>query len=243
MKKITLLLTLLFLGCGTCLFAQSLVFVQNGEVLENGSTIVVTEIIEPDALPTMNAHIYVKNQTSADVHNATMTISLVEESTSQGFIGYCGWGTNSCVPVNYGTPLSRTTTVQAGEVVDPHVDTQMIDPENVSFKVEYKLTYGLGITQTIYVVFTSDNTSIPSLSKTTPIVVVNNVNGTTINYNFESTANRQLSIHTIVGRKIAEINLTDNSGNVQLPNLTKGIYLYSVTENKQSVQSGKFIAK
>jgi|GEM_PF-2141640 len=242
MKKITLLLTLLILGCGTSLFAQSLVFVQNGEVLKDGSTIVATEIFDADIYPTMDAHIYVKNQTSNDVHNATMTISLVEESSSEGFIGFCGWGTNGCVPVNYNTPVSRTTTVQAETEVNPDVEALGVNPESISFKVEYKLTYGEN-TQIIYVIFTSDATAIPSLSKTTPIVVSNNVNGTSINYNFESAADRKLSVYSIIGTKITEINLTNNSGNIQLSNLTKGIYMYSVTENKRPVQSGKFIAK
>ena len=241
MKKITLLLILLFLGWGSCLFSQSLVYVRNGEVLENGSTIVVTEISDPDIYPIMDAHILVRNQTSAAISNATMTISLVEETSSEGMIGFCGWGTTVCMPVNYGSPLSRTTTIPAGGEVNPDVEAMGVDPASISFKVEYKLTYGDN-TQTIYVVFTSV-TAISSHKKATPIIVLNNENGVSINYNFETTTGRQLSIHNIIGQKITEINLSNKSGSIQLPDFTKGIYLYSVTENKQLLQSGKFIAK
>ena len=241
MKKITLLLILLFLGWGSWLFSQSLVYVRNGEVLENGSTIVVTEISDPDIYPIMDAHILVRNQTSAAISNATMTISLVEETSSEGMIGFCGWGTTICQPVNYGYPLSRAITIPAGGEVNPDVEAMGVNPASISFKVEYKLTYGDN-TQTIYVVFTS-TAAISSHKKATPIIVLNNENGVSINYNFESTAGRQLSIHNIIGQKITEINLSNKSGSIQLPDFTKGIYLYSVTENKQLLQSGKFIAK
>ena len=240
MKKITLLLILLFLGCGSYLFSQSLVYVRNGEILENGSTVVVTEVANPDVYPVMDAHILVRNQTSAAISFATMTISLVEETSSEGMIGFCGWGGN-CLPVDYGYPLSRTITIPAGGEVNPDVEAMGVNPESVSFKVEYKLTYGDN-TQTIYVLFTSV-AAISSHKKVTSIIVLNNENGVSINYNFESTAGRQLSIHNIIGQKIAEVNLVNKSGNIRLPNITKGIYFYSLTENKQMLQSGKFIAK
>ena len=241
MKKFTLLL-MLFLGWETYLFSQSLVYVQDGKVLNNGSTVIVKEVLEAEIYPHMKAHISVKNQTLTDVPNATMTVSLVEESTSNGSIGYCGWGTQNCSNINYGSPISRTTTIQAGAEVDPNIEVMGVDPENISFKLEYKLTYGEN-TQIIYVVFTSEATAVSSFPKSTPIVVFNNESGTSVDYSFDSADNRQLFIYSIIGKKLAEINLSNNSGHIQLPNLSKGIYLYSVVENKQIIQAGKFIAK
>ncbi|MCC8145593.1 MAG: hypothetical protein LIO93_03965 [Bacteroidales bacterium] len=133
-KHFTLLLFLLFLVTNV-VSAQDLVFIQNGKELNENSTVYCSEI---DLMGNMNPHVYVKNK-GADI-SASLTITLLEENVS-GDIGFCGWGTDECTPVPYGSPVVRTTTIAANQEADPHIEAMNVDPNNTLIKVQYKLVY------------------------------------------------------------------------------------------------------
>ena len=244
MKKFTLLLVIA-LCFGFHLSAQdteSLVFIRNGEIIPSGSTVYVKDVENPDFLPTMHPRISVKNQTEAVV-NASLTITLLEDTDSDGSVGYCGWGTTTCAPIMYGNPITRTTTIAANTEADPDLEIVFVNPESISFKIEYKLAYN-GQTQTLTIVFTSDPTaSIPSISDKNDILILNEGSNTSLKYNFAHSANRSVCLYNAVGTKITEFNLTNDSGQVLLPSLSKGIYIYAIKESNRFIKSGKFIAQ
>ncbi len=75
-------------------------------------------------------------------------------------------------------------------------------------------------------------------------VYQDNAGNIVADYGFGNSANRTLSIISIAGQKVFECPINYASGTMALPvNLSKGVYLYSVTENGKMLSTYKFIVK
>lgn len=234
-KQFTLLL--LFLVGGMVSFAQStsFVFLNAGVPIADNSRVYCGNL--PDGLAT--APITIQKQSDETI-TAKLTISVSENSSGTGFVGYCGWGFTNCVPVTAGSSVSSDKTVTNKNAIDPEVETLGTEAP-FSFEVEYKLTYN-GQEQKINVVLSSESGSaIHTPDASDAVFVSYQGNKAALKYNFSSTTGRQVQIYNLTGRKIAEISLTRNSGTVILPDLPKGIYLYSIMENGKIITSDKYI--
>jgi hypothetical protein len=241
MKKLVLLL-LVLAACEEFAFSQSLVFMRNGVELNNGETYIANEV--DDVLFSINPYITVKNVSDKNI-NATFTVTLLEEmiGDDNAFIGFCGWGVNGfCISVTYEMPKSRSAILASGDVEDPEVEAMNVGSDIFLAKVEYKLNYE-GNEQKIYVTFMTGNVGITPLPEKDNIILSYQGENVSMKYNFNNTADYRLNIYNIAGIKIAEINLSDNVGVVQLPIGHKGVYIYSITENNKIFKNGKFIVK
>lgn len=236
-RKITLLIAALCLICGS-ISAQSFVFVHNGVELENNANIIVSEIDEE--MGTMDAHAYVKKLASENM-NASLTIS-VEEEPIGGFIGFCGWGTTICTPVNYGSPLTRDLLVENNDPIDPSVEVMGAYERPVNVKVKYVLKAG-NEERILNVHFDSEASAINDLTASNSVFVSGSRDEMYLNYSFDTEAQRVLNVFSITGNKVAEIILSSNNTQVQLPKTSQGIYLFSIVENGRIIKGGKYIVR
>lgn len=232
-KQFTLLFFLLF-SFTTILFAQELVFSQNGKELNEGSTVYCSEL---DAMGNMDPHIFIKNK-GAKI-SASLNVSLLAEPEG-GSIGFCGWGSEECTPVEYENEVIRSTTIEANQEIDPRIEAMNVDPNNTLIKVQYKLTYS-GKEKVLNVIFTTNPTSITSPSEDLDITLYRNNGNVYMDYNFPTIKNREIILYNIVGKKVAQYSLTDDKNTIIFLNLHKGIYMYSIIENNTSVKCGKYI--
>lgn len=236
-RKITLLIAALCLICGS-ISAQSFVFVYNGVELANNANIIVSEIDED--MGTMDAHARIKKLASENIE-ASLTIS-VEEEPIGGFIGFCGWGTTICTPVSYGIPLTRTLLVDHNDAIDPSVEVMGAYERPVNVKVKYTLVAG-GEEFVLNVHFDSEASAINDLTATNSVFVSGSRDEMYLNYSFDTEAERVLNVFSITGNKVAEMPLSSNNTQVQLPKTSQGIYLYSISENGRVIKGGKYIVR
>lgn len=231
MKRITLLLVL------TTLFLNAhsqLVFVYGDKELASGSSIVEKEV---DDMGTIHSHVYVKNKGTAGVQ-ATLELTVLEEPTGAMGIGYCGWGTDICQFAMLGSPISRTTTLIAGQTLNPAIEAMGVDPENTLIKGQYKLSYG-DQELTVNVTFAAGAASVSSVKTTKNVNVYRNDGVTELTYRFDSQASRQVALFDLAGKVVSRRELGGNMGTVSFPELSKGIYFYSIIENGETIQTNK----
>ncbi|MCC8145592.1 MAG: T9SS type A sorting domain-containing protein [Bacteroidales bacterium] len=62
-----------------------------------------------------------------------------------------------------------------------------------------------------------------------------------MDYDFPTTQTRTVTLYNIIGKKVAKYTLTDSANTLTFPQLPKGIYMYSIMENNQSVKCGKYV--
>lgn len=223
-------------SAGSSAFAQSLVFMRNGVVLPNDTTITVSEIDE--VFGEINPQIVVLNTGSSDIL-ATFTVTTLEEPVG-GNVGFCGWGSDQCIPVPFGSPKSRTTTVKAGQEEDPAIETIGLNHNSALIKTEYKVEYS-NFAQRIYVTFLRDDAGLDKVIQPVSDVKIIRINGQMIlKYHFTSSADRRLKIYDTSAKTVSHIKLADNEGIIRLPHSRRQIFFYEITENGKTVQTGKY---
>lgn len=248
MRKFTFIAALAFCAMGAN--AQTVEFVRDGQVLEDGATVSVTDTIvtyiqeyKGQIITTyqVDAEILVRNSGSED-QNASLTITVKDGDA----IGFCGFGQESCVSVTKTEPLTRTTTVPAGESLDPAVHTNpdfMYDGDFSKAKafnsiVEYKIVYG-STTKMVTVNFNFEpSTAINSVNANVNIFQ----SGNELNYSFDKVGNHQLNVYNVTGSLVKKQAL-ETAGTVALDNLNKGVYIYEVTENGKRITAHKCVIR
>ncbi|MDR0835928.1 MAG: hypothetical protein LBN11_05040, partial [Tannerella sp.] len=182
MKQKILLLFLLFLGCGSYTFAQSFEFLNDGVPVADNSTVNFGNLSGLTTSPIMIS------KTGSETVTATLTITVSGDSYG-GIIGYCGWGYESCIPVNPGESISSDKTVTNNEAIDPSIEAmpQGIMGAGFLFKTEYKLTYN-GKEQKITAIFSSEPLAIISPNETSVVSIVKEDGRMVCKYDFTSTA-------------------------------------------------------
>lgn len=212
-------------------------FVHNDEIVENGATVVITELHAlSETYFQVKSDVMLKNIGEEET-DYTLTITLQENNTSEEF-SCCGFGT--CVSLNLGIPLKNTGTLYSNELKDPQVDVQGFwDPANAAQAVFlYELTYG-DVTKTITVEIDYDPTvSIDDVNAEKSVFVADNE----VVYSFDAPAARQLNVYSVTGALVKQ-EVLETAGTVSLNALGKGIYLYEVVENGERVSAHKCVVR
>lgn len=234
MKKFTTLFLLLLIVNGV-IYSQSLRFVREGVVLENNATVIENEV----TTGLIKSKVHIKNEGSTAIINASLKVIVDGDATE--IIGYCGWGNTGCFPVAPGGEFSSTTTIAAGEEIDPIIEAMDVD-ENSLNKVQYILSYD-GQEQTLNVVFTTQTTSLPTNESAFQINVNQKGANTEIIYSFDSAKERQINVYDLTGKTVLNETISNTEGLVVLPKLNKGIYIYSLTEQDKKIETKKFVVR
>ena len=235
MKK-TLLLASIALCAAGYMQAQSVRFVQNGEVLENEANITLYEYDEimgqMEWMPILRVNIVIQ----------TSVISNEDNS----FLALCVGG--SCY-VPTATETSVITVPAGGETTDFH--TQFIPNGNTSKATAYYIVMNVDDEEgTDYqaVTVTYDYPAyLASESLTTAPIqfkLTQSGNNLVCRYSFDKQASRQVVISNMVGAQVASFALDNTSGEKWVSaRLPKGIYIYTLVENGRNLKSHKIIIR
>lgn len=247
MRKFTFIAALAFCAMGAN--AQTVEFVRDGQVLEDGAIVSVTDTIVT-YIGEYQGKIFISYQLDAEIlvrnsgsesQNASLTINVKDGKS----VGYCGFGTTTCTFVEVGAPVKRTTDIPAGIVVNPDVHFGPYDIIDGNFNqtpinsvIEYKLEYG-STTKTVTVNFNYDpSTAINSVNANANIFQ----SGNELNYSFDKVGNHQLNVYNVTGSLVKKQAL-ETAGTVALDNLNKGVYIYEVTENGKRIAAHKCVIR
>ena len=223
------------------LYAQSLEISNSFGTYKNGDTITLTYT---DIPATISAKFSVTN-----ISNSIVSIKAkrTEIDTITGSINYfCDW--HNCYPPT--TSVSEVAyDLGAGKIFKP-------------FLVDYKPEGNAGVSTVMYTLFDvnnpSDSTAIiirylagsgVGIEDATSNIEVSNIfpnpakNSVSLNYNLNGATNARLVIRNILGSVVKSQEVSGNSGriNLNVSDLTNGVYFYSFLVNEVAVKSTKLI--
>jgi len=235
-KFTSLIIALLFTSAIS--YAQSLSYVmRDGSAVADNSTVSFNEIA-PDGFH-LYAAVDLKNSSETDLPFDFMLTVLEKEGVTG--VDCCGFG--SCVPVSKTFSSSGTALANSTYNFDTYLIPMFLDdPDNFRVKMEFKVSSAKE-EHIVYIVLTSDAVGFESVPSQNDIFVSNNGGNMTLNYSFERDARRILNVYNVIGSKVAEMVLPNNATTVQLPSTPQGIYIYSITEEGKTVNSGKYLAR
>lgn len=241
MKK-TLLLASIALCAAGYMQAQSVRFVQNGEVLENEANITLYEYDE--IMGQMEWMPILRNTTDHDVNIVIQTSVISNEDNS--FLALCVGG--SCYAPT-ATETSVITVPAGGETTDFH--TQFIPNGNTSKATAYYIVMNVDDEegtdyQAVTVTYDYPAYLASESLTTTPIQfkLTQSGNNLVCRYSFDKQASRQVVISNMVGAQVASFALDNTSGEKWVSaRLPKGIYIYTLVENGRNLKSHKIIIR
>ena len=254
MKTITFL-TILFFSV-TSMFSQSIVFFQNDTQLENDAEITITEVTKenygteeaPSWFLTMESELHLKNLTSQNINTEMRQIVL--NPPSAGLLSFCfGLCTDTnedlILPANPADPLNHIIITANSFYNSLHLcfipELDMFTTAKVKYSVYDRFNPDDVYSVTINYNYTS-NSGIDDMLTDKGFSVFQNGNNTVFKY-MSGNANMNLTVYNITGQIVSK-HLLPNSGDFILPEqLTKGLYIYSITEGNKQVFSQKFIIK
>lgn len=241
MKK-TLLLASIALCAAGYMQAQSVRFVQNGEVLENNATITLYEYDE--IMGQMKWEPTIRNLTDQDINIMIQTDVISNEDDS--FLALCVGG-QCYAPTKTETDI--ITVPAGGETTDFH--TQFEPKGDNSKATAYYVLMNIDDEEgTDYqaVTVTYDYPAyLASESLTTAPIqfkLTQSGNNLVCRYSFDKQASRQVVISNMVGAQVASFALDNTSGEKRVSaRLPKGIYIYTLVENGRNLKSHKIIIR
>ena len=234
MRKFTFLAALAFVAGGA---NAQIEFVHNDEIVEDGATVVITELHAlSETYFQVKSDVMLKN-TGTEAVEYTLSVTTLKNSAALQF-SCCGYGT--CQFLEIGMPRTYSSTIGPGEEFDPQVDIQ--NPWNpadaVQATLRYELTYG-DVTKTVTAEVNYDPTvSIDDVNAEKSVFVA----GNQVVYSFDAPAARQLNVYSVTGALVKQEAL-ESAGMVSLQALGKGIYLYEVVENGERVAARKCVVR
>ena len=241
MKK-TLLLASIALCAAGYMQAQSVRFVQNGEVLENEANITLYEYDE--IMGQMKWEPTIRNLTDQDINIMIQTDVISNEDDS--FLALCVGG-QCYAPTKTETDI--ITVPAGGETTDFH--TQFEPKGDNSKATAYYVLMNIDDEEgTDYqaVTVTYDYPAyLASESLTTAPIqfkLTQSGNNLVCRYSFDKQASRQVVISNMVGAQVASFALDNTSGEKRVSaRLPKGIYIYTLVENGRNLKSHKIIIR
>lgn len=246
MKKFSTLLLFMLIGYSTT-YAQSIVFTNNDEVLEDATTftfnaVIVedwytgekvakaeTNLIDEETGKPIGDQLYIKNQGDSDTK-----ISVTVEKLNTSDLTWCGVD-GKCTEMKNDI-LTKSADLGANASTVVQLDAAFIYGESATYKTKITVKVGLEVVRTIFVNFLYNAAGISSTESNHSIKVAN---GEFI-YSFDNNANYQLDIYNVTGL-LVKSEILNQSGNVSLSNLSKGIYIYEVKENGKPIASHKCV--
>jgi hypothetical protein len=244
-KRNVLLMKKFFTLCAALLstaacFAQestTFSFVRNGEVVPNGSTVVLnapTDDMTFDFMPgmhvaTFNTELYAQNNTTA---NATMVARVYSILHGEPEISICAGG--DCVALT-GVSMVEKEAVLAGRAnldLELHsAGTFMTEEDMNNYCTEARVTlYPLGdeADSTSIIVKIGkkyEDTALESVKSNNRVAI----NGRTLNYQFNQAEARIVRLYNISGAAVMSRRIKEASGTISLAGLPAGIYIYQIS--------------
>ena len=259
MKKF-LLLAAVAVGALT-VQAQSVQFVYEGEALENGAEVVVSEFVAEDG--EMPWHASFRNNTNRDVE-LKMSFVCYDNKYKDLFMGMgdavtmcvggqCMGGESAespafVVPANSETALDlHTALTLMSNNPDVMASLGLTVCDDAYAKVDYTLVNTQNEDDFTYVTVVYDlaagTHSVEGTLVSREVNVFQRGENVVCNFTFDAAANRTVEVINIVGARVASVALNGNNGEVVLPRLAKGVYVYTLVENGRNVKSQKIVVR
>ena len=240
--KRTLLLASVALCAVGYMQAQSVRFVQNGEIIENDANIRLYEYDE--IMGQMEWAPTLRNMTDHDVNIVIQTSVISNEDNS--FLALCV-GSSCYAPT--ATETSVITVPAGGETTDFH--TQFVPNGETSKAIAYYIMMNVdgdtdedfqAVSVTYdYPAYLASETLTSALKQFTVIQSGSNL---VCRYSFDKEASRQVVISNMIGTQVASFALDNTSGEKWVSaRLPKGIYIYTLVENGRNIKSYKIIIR
>jgi len=242
MKKTIIILSAITLFTGS-LFAQSFVFIKDGERLPNNTEITVTEVkIDEDwgGSPVIKAGVFLENLTDNTI--PAILAQIVIESDKIGTLEVCFY--NCFMPTIEDAEWSVLVAPGLYDTEDKFkINYYPEEGEYTSVKVKYEI-YPESDTDdktSVIINFVYSESGICKTNLNETISVYDQNGKTCFQFN-QLLPNTQLVIYNITGKEIGQYEI--NSRMFVLPEiLRKGIYIYAVKEKGRVIYTGKYIQK
>ncbi|MDR0863667.1 MAG: plasmid segregation protein ParM [Candidatus Symbiothrix sp.] len=241
MKKIITLSIALFLFV-TSTVAQSFAFFRGEERLENNAEITITKAGHDDLdVFVMESELQVKNLIGFSVQ--TRMTQRVLTAPNAGILSFCY---NVCITGNEDN--AQEATLGGNSFKEGfHLSFEPVENTYTIAKAKYEIVNQNNesdkATVTVTYQYDENSTALKNIDPAGKVVLSQNDGEVSLNYNFDNAANRKVNVHSLIGTKTAVFNLSEVAGTVQLPTAQKGIFIYSITENDQIIQTGKYIVR
>lgn len=244
MKKILLLAATVI--AAVAVQAQSVCFVQDGEVLQDGATVLLTEV---DPSGSMILWEPIIRNTSDDVVSFIISMNVIEKKYTEDMVSMCN--AQNCFPEQV-TELPAITLDAGAETTHSDFHGQftllaaMMSGKTDSYaKVEYTITDADSDEKIVAVIVEYDmaKASVEGALVASEAKLFQNGGNLMCRYNFDSAANRSVVVSSIVGATVANVPLNGNNGEVVLNRLPKGVYVYTLVEDGRNVKSRKIVVR
>lgn len=248
MKKLTTLLA--FSLFAIFVSAQNVVFTNNGEVMEDKSTVTVNayeiygnilaktngpEGITGNQLP--NQICIVNKSSSKQSIRATVT-TVSNENVNLSWCMGIGPEIGQCQ--NFTESLSKEGTMEIGEIDELELDGSFKLGVAGKANIKVEIKSGIATLHTIYVVLNYDpeGSGIHSSQNDVLLKVIDN----SLIYKFTNIGYHSIEVYDTAGNHVKSSQL-DQEGTLSLETLSKGIYICEIRENGQSIATHKCIVK
>ena len=232
--------TILLMFLGSFAVAQSLSLSHSGNTINNGDTVMVSD---PDANATLDIHLTIQNISSSTIN---IKAKKTEISLITGSINFfCDW--NTCYPPNSYVSLVGLD-LTAGNT-------------NSAFIGDYLPSGNPGESIIMYTFFNTDDATdsiavivkfiagVVGIDDAKPSVEISNLfpnpatNKVSVKYNLNGANNAQLEIRNVLGSLVKKVSINESNGllNVDVSDLTNGVYFYSFIVNNEIIKSKKLI--
>lgn len=251
MKK-TLILSALFLLMTAFAGAQSFLFYQGDQPLEDNAELTVSNcqvfIAEDDyTILSMESDLYLKNVTGSAIQ-ATVTQTILE-GPSDGEKGYLSFCFLDCTTGNQ--DRTKNGSISANSFSEGyHVNFYVYEGVYNRVKVKYEVYKSNDISRadkkTVTVTYMYDENSNTGIQNPVSKPVFNVFQeGNRMKFDCTFSSNTcQLEIYNLMGQKLAHHSLTSGNGIFTLPEqLSKGYYLCILKNKKGTIAKRKFIVK
>lgn len=179
-----------------------------------------------------------------------VSITLMGTDGAQYSAYWCGVSM-SCSFVS-GTSEKREGTTKGSKLGDNYLPGMGDDMElhlnftpgakgNVTVKVD--VTCDGDPVLTFYEMYYYDGTAVPASIANANSDNALRFSGNSFNYSFDTTAPRTFNVFGVDGKLVKSEALSTQNGTLNVDGLTRGAYIYQLTENGKRTKSGKFIVK
>jgi hypothetical protein len=256
MKRVITLCCVLTLLTATA-SAQSFAFYQGDRLLEDNAEITIPNYsvyVEADeympvAILSIESELRLKNLTDNAISTSvSQTILDYQPSEDEEYLGYLSFCYNDCFTGN--VDKTKTGMLSTGFDEGFHLNFCTREGYYTSIKVQYVVFAANDLSKTdkktVTIHYVYDEKSMNGIY---PIDSEQRIfasqEGNQVKFHYASDAGRlQLSVYSITGQKIAQHPLLSGNGTFTLPeSLTKGIYIYTVENEKGATAAQKLIVK
>lgn len=246
MKKFLLFAAAALLGLAVQ--AQSVRFVNDGEVLENGATVHIYELGVSGF--SMDWYPAIRNTSDKNV-DVIVSVDVNQESNKHADLmdALTMCDANNCFPSTV-TELPIFT-LAAGEETTHNfhaqfqVFSQMQGYTDAYIEATYYIMNADDDEDYTYVnvIFDLSKAAVDKVQTASVVNLFQRGQNLVCNYKFDNAANRSVVVSSIVGARVATVNLNGNNGEVVLNRLPKGVYVYTLVENGRNVKSHKIVVR